>query len=215
MSPTTTTLSARELLKKDVKLVKADSNSSLTTHGQQTASRADRNYSSALNQQSLDQLGPIVKMTLGGYPFQLPALQWLAEAENQSTTLGTPSVMQSTASFQMNSLIMNQRPLLPAKLFASNLSKAASQYLFPIREQKLLLMFPNDRQFAAARITVMLQEVAEQDLDQSEPDNSNNSSPQKVKSADLLSAQEVLAKFIFQTSMQTLKVNESQKSLLF
>ena len=61
----------------------------------------------------------------------------------------------------------------------------------------------------------MLQEVAEQDLDQSEPDNSNNSSPQKVKSADLLSAQEVLAKFIFQTSMQTLKVNESQKSLLF
>jgi len=52
---------------------------------------------------------------------------------------------------------MNQRGGLPiTKFFSTNLSKAASQYLFPICDQKLLLMYPQNREFAQARITISL-----------------------------------------------------------
>ena len=90
--------------------------------------------------------------------------------------------MQSSSSFQMNSLIMNQRPLPPTKIYTSNLSKAATQFLFPIREQKLLLMFPQDRQFAQARVTITLQEVSasQEDSIETPEAKSNHSSPKKV-----------------------------------
>jgi hypothetical protein len=49
---------------------------------------------------------------------------------------------------------MNQKPLLPSRLIASNLSKAATQILFPIRDQKILFMYPQDRKFAQARVQI-------------------------------------------------------------
>ena len=73
----------------------------------------------------------------------------------------------SAPSFQMNSLIM-QRPIPPKPHFSSihhhnlNLSKNANLYLFPIREQKLLLMYPDKEKefdFAQVKVTLKIEEV--------------------------------------------------------
>ena len=73
----------------------------------------------------------------------------------------------SGPAFQMNSLIIN-RPMPPKPLFSSihhhnvNLSKNANLYLFPVREQKLLLMYPDKEKefdFAQARVTLRMQDV--------------------------------------------------------
>lgn len=90
---------------------------------------------------------------------------------------GDDEVVDSTASltssatalsYQMNSLIMNQLPQ-PSKTHLSsvhnmnvNLSKNANIYLFPIREQKIILMYKEKEQelnFVQARIALRLEEV--------------------------------------------------------
>ena len=74
----------------------------------------------------------------------------------------------STPNFQMSSLIMNQRPIPPKPHFSSvhhhnqSLSKNANLYLFPIREQKVILMVPDKEKefdFAQAKITLKIEEV--------------------------------------------------------
>lgn len=111
----TSSLNKKDLPKANT-LQKDGSNSSLTSFGVTTGVKAvARDSFSALNQQSLDQLGPIVKMTLNGYPFSFAATPSgsaaqlsFTEQTDISTNLGTQSsVLQSTSSFQMNSLIMN------------------------------------------------------------------------------------------------------------
>ena len=77
-----------------------------------------------------------------------------SELESLNTLSNAYSQLNSTSSFQMNSLIINQKPLLPSRLIASNLSKAATQILFPIRDQKILFMYPQDRKFAQARVQI-------------------------------------------------------------
>jgi hypothetical protein len=65
----------------------------------------------------------------------------------------------------MNQLIMNSKPLLTkaGMLSTTNLSKYAQQYLFPVRDHKLLLMSKEmkDRNdcFANAKISVKVCEV--------------------------------------------------------
>ena len=68
----------------------------------------------------------------------------------------------------MNSLIMNQRPIPLKPHFSSvhhhnqSLSKNANLYLFPIREQKIILMYPDKEKefdFAQAKITLKIEEV--------------------------------------------------------
>ena len=75
-------------------------------------------------------------MPINGLSFQFHPLP-VGRVEEPDTTIGSSSIKT-----QMNSLIMNQKPL-PNKFF--HLSKAANQYLFPIRDQKLLLMFPKTK----------------------------------------------------------------------
>ena len=132
---------------------------------------------STLNQQQLDSLGPVVKMTINGFPFSQSGLSnsnqiqpILAGLQDESISIYNNSLFSSSASgpaFQMNSLIIN-RPMPPKSQFSSihhhnlNLSKNANLYLFPIREQKLLLMYPDKEKefdFAQARVTLRMQEV--------------------------------------------------------
>ena len=55
-------------------------------------------------------------------------------------------------SFQLNSLIMSERASLSktnlssVNLMSSNYSKSANLYLFPIREQKIILMYKGEKE---------------------------------------------------------------------
>jgi hypothetical protein len=130
------------------------------------------NRVSGLNPQLLEQLGPVVKMPINGMSFQFHP-QPQNSREEPDTTIGSSSITT-----QMNSLIMNQKPL-PSKFY--HLSKAANQYLFPIRDQKLLLMFPKTKEFAKAQIKIyLLDSSADADVSPRDGVKSSNSSPKKV-----------------------------------
>ena len=81
---------------------------------------------------------------------------------------GQMSSCGGAGAIQMNSLIISQRPvpsktnLSSVQYTSTNMSKNANQLLFPIREQKIILMYKErgpKLDFVQAKINLKLEEV--------------------------------------------------------